>query len=54
MQPFRPGLSRTDGGRLEQPGNGLLAVPRRLPERVIDDAQMRYFGPDPLAFRVRA
>lgn len=29
-------------------------VPHRLPERVIDDAQMRHLGPDPLALRVLA
>jgi len=54
MQPLRAGLPHTDGGRLEQPGNVLLAAPRRLPEHVIDDAQMRHHGPDPLALRVRA
>ncbi len=54
MQPLHASLPHTDGGRLEQPGNVLLAVPCRLPERFIDDAQMRHLGPDPLALRVRA
>lgn len=54
VQALRPGLPHTDGGRFEQAGNVPLAEPRRLPERVIDDAQMRRLSPDPLALRVRA
>ena len=54
MQPLRPRLPDADGRRLEQPGNVLLAVPHRLPECVIDDAQIRNLGRDPLALRVYA
>jgi hypothetical protein len=52
VQPFRPRLPDADGRCLEQPSNLLLAPLDGLPEFIIDDPQMGYLGPDPLAFRV--
>ncbi len=31
----------------------LLPISRRLPKRIVHDPEMRHFGPDPLAFRIR-
>jgi hypothetical protein len=42
-RPLRAG--HADGSRLEQPGDVQLAVPSRLPERVLDDAQIRQERP---------
>src|SRR3546814_811689 len=39
---------------LELLGDLRLSLARRLPQFLIDDAQLRYFGPDPFGFRVVA
>lgn len=54
MELARLRLPDALGGRLEPNDDVLLPRADRVPEAIIDNAQMRHFAPDPLFRRVDA
>jgi hypothetical protein len=54
VEAFGAGFAHTDGGGCKHLGE--LGLPRldALPQRVIDDTQLRHLGPDPFRFGIAA
>ncbi len=52
MQPPGPALPRIGRVGAEDGGDFPLPCPRRLPQIIVHDLEVRHLGPDPLAFRV--